>query len=455
MQAIAGQLAALGLDSLEVDFEKWIDRLSRHVAALEALDAYPDLHTTLQIEDGLAPATVDELLDRVEDAKDSTGAALNPEQEAWDVLTRVEEALAARREAEARFLREEASHSRAAYLHQAFGRARDVALEELYEEIKDRFVELYSELHDHEDSFDAQLRPSGAGLDLQVDFHGRGTHPPHALHSEGHQDSMGICLYLALAERLTAGAIDLIMLDDVMMSVDTEHRRALANLLATSFPHRQLIITTHDRTWASQLRSEGVVVARNSFHFFGWDVDSGPRVLEERGLWDRIGADIESDGVPTAAHRLRRGAEDFFANICDGLAARVRFRVTSRFELGDLIPAAMSRYKELIRMGKKAAQSWGDDETVERLEELNSVASQIFNRTQVEQWAINDNVHYNNWADFSPEDFRPVIEAFHDLFDLFRCSDCETLLRVTSIDSEMSGVTCQCGRLAWALVSRT
>ena len=59
-------------------------------------------------------------------------------------------------------------------------------------------------------------------LNLEVGFYGRGTFPPHAFHSEGHQDSMGLCLYLALAERLTEGLIDLIILDDVVMSVDVE-----------------------------------------------------------------------------------------------------------------------------------------------------------------------------------------------------------------------------------------
>ena len=71
-------------------------------------------------------------------------------------------------------------------------------------------MELYRELHGIDEAeFEASLVSSGAGIEFQVGFHGRGKHPPHALHSEGHQDSMGICLYLALAERLTQGYIDL------------------------------------------------------------------------------------------------------------------------------------------------------------------------------------------------------------------------------------------------------
>ncbi len=115
-----------------------------------------------------------------------------------------------------------------------FEAARNEVLGRLYDQIKDRFVGLYRQLNgSHEDNFSASLRPEEAGLLLEVDFYGRGTHPPHALHSEGHQDSMGLCLYLALAERITHGVIDVVMLDDVVMSVDAEHRRQVCHLLAT------------------------------------------------------------------------------------------------------------------------------------------------------------------------------------------------------------------------------
>ena len=50
-----------------------------------------------------------------------------------------------------------------------------------------------------EPDFSAELKPEEAALNLEVDFYGRGKYPPNAMHSEGHQDSMGICLWLALS----------------------------------------------------------------------------------------------------------------------------------------------------------------------------------------------------------------------------------------------------------------
>ena len=44
-------------------------------------------------------------------------------------------------------------------------------------------------------------------------------YPPAAYHSEGHQDGMGVCLYLALMKRRSATTSTIASLDDVVMSV--------------------------------------------------------------------------------------------------------------------------------------------------------------------------------------------------------------------------------------------
>jgi hypothetical protein len=37
----------------------------------------------------------------------------------------------------------------------------------------------------------------------------------------------------------------------------------------------------------------------------------------------------------------------------------------------------------------------------------------------VEQWAANKAVHYNEWANFGKRDFEPVVSAFRELHDCF------------------------------------
>ena len=115
------------------------------------------------------------------------------------------------------------------------------------------------------------------------------------------------------------------------------------------------------------------------------------------------------------------------------------------------MPAAMSQYKKLIGQAKKSAQSWGRAEQIEQLKKLESIYKPIFIRTNAEQWAINPNVHYNKWVDFSPNDFVPVRDAFQDFFSLFRCSKCESLIRLICDKTEAVAVRCNCGDFNWNL----
>ena len=48
------------------------------------------------------------------------------------------------------------------------------------------------------------------------------------------------------------------------MSVDADHRYQFCKLLKTQFPDTQFVITTHDRLWAEQMRSAGLVTAKTS-----------------------------------------------------------------------------------------------------------------------------------------------------------------------------------------------
>jgi hypothetical protein len=49
----------------------------------------------------------------------------------------------------------------------------------------------------------------------------------------------------------------------------------------------------------------------------------------------------------------------------------------------------------------------------------------------VERWAANKAVHYNEWVNFGKRDVEPVVSAFRELLDYFRCNGCQSWLYVT------------------------
>lgn len=400
----------------------------------------------------LAPEGFIDLLEHLKNAALEESPELTPQQTAWDTLSHLEESV---RALENRGREKDAAslyRSRGDILFTEYEKTRDSVLQSLYTRISGLFTEFYGVLHgDEQDSFNARLHPDGAALKLEVDFLGRGTHPPHALHSEGHQDSMGVCLFLALNEELSEGKTDLIVLDDVMMSVDTSHRKDLCRLLREKFPTHQFIITTHDKTWAKQLKQETVVTPPQLIEFTGWTIEAGPHVHQQLDLWQAIEEEISHDNVSEAAFKLRKGSEDFFESVCDSLGAEVIYNTAVQWQLDDWLPAAMQQYKTLLQRARRAAKDWGNTEVLASLDELESVRKQIYGRTYAEQWAINASVHYNNWENMSQEDFSPVIDAFRDLHDLFICSSCHGMLQKLPRKGPADIVKCPCGKVNWNL----
>jgi len=261
---------------------------------------------------------------------------------------------------------------------------------------------------------------------------------------------MGLCLFLALAERLGRHAFDLIILDDVVMSVDADHRRHVAQLLASEFPSKQLIITTHDRTWAYQLKTSGA--GRRQIEFYDWDLETGPHYQDAYDQWASIAEALEARDVSAAAAKLRRASEEFFSHACEVLEASVPYRADARWDLGALLPAAVSALRKKLREARQAAERWGNETAAEALGEMESVVRQIFARTQAEQWAVNPAVHYNRWAEMTPGDLQPVVEAFRDLFNAMRCSHCGGLYRVLKQNGRDASISCPCGALSATLV---
>jgi recombinational DNA repair ATPase RecF len=331
----------LNLKRTKENIDKWSDKLQTYINACEeplhdymASGLSSDLYKTLFRNAGFFR----ECKQVLKKAKELV-PQVTPELIAWDTLTRLEPTIPRYYSAKKVYDQAKQINKRAQTLYSLFEKVRQEQLGALYDSIKDRFSEFYRRLHsDDEDEFDAVLKADGK---FAVDFYGRGKHPPLALHSEGHQDSMGLCLYLALAERLTKDKCQLTVLDDVVMSVDASHRRQVCQLLKTYFPDRQFLITTHDKTWARQLQMEGVVKKAGCFEFNRWNIDTGPCVEIESEMWANIDRDLAKSDVPNAAFRLRNGGERFFEGVCDALGGQVRYKSDGRWELGDFMHAVI------------------------------------------------------------------------------------------------------------------
>jgi recombinational DNA repair ATPase RecF len=319
-------------------------------------------------------------------------------------------------------------------------------LDAIYKQVETEFRDLYRFINrEDEEGFDAHLTPSFGRLGFDVDFYGRGFFPPGAYHSEGHQDAMGLCLYLALMKHLLGAAFTFSVLDDVLMSVDAGHRREVCKLLKDRFPNTQFVLTTHDHIWLQHMKSEGLIKSTSAIRFRKWNVDQGPSEWQDRDVWTEIEGSVENNEIRQAAGLLRHYLEYISAEICHSLRARVEFRADAQFQLGDLLPAAIAKFKKLLKHGKVAAQSWGQQPEFEALDAREKKFCEIVAASNVENWQINPAIHFNQWASFVKEDFLPVVSSHKDLIDALRCKKCGTFYQVIPERGNLKSVECACG----------
>lgn len=153
--------------------------------------------------------------------------------------------------------------------------ARGEVLEDRYASVESTFKEYYGSINHDEEDINVKMEQTNAGVKFRVGFYDDDLHPPHAMHSEGHQDLMGICLFLALSKELSEHQDRFVLLDDVVMSIDEEHREQIAELFQGPISEEfQFIITTHDEIWEYQLQQLDVIPDENQYEL-DWDQENG------------------------------------------------------------------------------------------------------------------------------------------------------------------------------------
>ena len=416
--------------------------------AIERLNALLPLAETIKVLANV-PIIPQTILDDIRELEQVVAALPEPTKQdaAREWLVVAQERLEIWRDAMRKHKIAEDQALRTRQISDIYAAASDKVLAGIYADVEKDFASLYGFINrEDEDKFKAQLIPSLGKLGFDVDFYGRGFFPPGAYHSEGHQDGMGLCLYLALMKHLQGGNFTFSVLDDVLMSVDAGHRREVCALLKKEFPNTQFIMTTHDPIWLRHMRTEGIIGGRSAVHFRNWSVDLGPTRWDARDVWTEIADDLKDSDVRAAASLLRHYLEYESAELCHRLRAPVEFRDDAQYQLGELLPPAITRMRELYSRAKKAGNSWNQREIIEQLSAREHEFAKLAEASNAEQWQVNVAVHYNFWDNLGKEDFAPVVKAFHDLLGGFTCTDCGEYLRVSPEREVAESIRCECGK---------
>lgn len=421
-----------------------------NTGSLDGSAALADILTALaKFSDVAAP-----VLAEITELEKAVAALPEPskQDEARDWLTAANERLDAWRDAMRNLASAKSNAELAKKIASIYTATSDTVLTGIYQKVEKDFIALYRFVNsDDEDNFQAKLTPSLGKLGFDVDFYGRGFFPPGAYHSEGHQDGMGLCLYLALMRHLQGDGFTFAVLDDVLMSVDIGHRRQVCAMLKNQFPTTQFVMTTHDSIWLRHMRTEGLVGGRNFVQFKNWTVDQGPTKWDSRDVWQEIDDYLKANDVRAAAALLRHYLEYEAGELCHRLRAPVEFRADAQYQLGELLPAAIGREKKLLGKAKAAANSWNKKDVVAQIAAREEAFNVLVTASNTEQWQVNAAVHFNSWTNLSKEDFTPVVQAFKNMLAGMACAGCASYFRVAPDRESPEFFCCDCGTTNFSL----
>jgi energy-coupling factor transporter ATP-binding protein EcfA2 len=267
---------------------------------------------------------------------------------------------------------------------------RKLFVEDELQSIGTEVDRLYNALHPGEKlgriklSLDPQFKQS---LNLTAQFHSESDITPQSLYSESHLDTLGFAVFFAMAKKYqTEGS--LIILDDVVTSVDEKHLDRFIKLLhdeADNFTH--VLVTTHYRPWRDRYRQHRAPGGKMHFiELRSWSVEAGIRTYCAKSMVQELrdalaAADFNRRDISNTAGLLME-------NILDWLTVRYACRLARKadplYTLKELADAVSQ--KELIkvlrvlRLKDGTADGWDEHplkERVEAIKKLSAVRNQV------------------------------------------------------------------------------
>jgi recombinational DNA repair ATPase RecF len=260
-------------------------------------------------------------------------------------------------------------------------------------------------------------------LRVEVILRNGSTCGPQEIFSEANLDLLAILIYLAVAKAsLKPSSALILVLDDVLQSVDAAHRVRTAEHILREFGDWQIIFTAHDRLWFEQLKQ---IFANSRMDVIPlvldeWRFDGGPLIKGiQRSSSAELSWVIGNGEPPTIAAKAGQILEQDVQELSWTLPVKIDRRRDDRYELGILWPRVCSALSKST---------------------LASITE------EVNRWFVLRNLvgaHYNEWASSAE---RSDIIAFANsvlaLHSSIYCGECMTF--VSNLGN--GNYSCRCGK---------
>jgi len=315
--------------------------------------------------------------------------------------------------------------------------SRKTAIRVLMSAIANTTDEYYQCIHPGESigSPTFEIPEGGTGsIKIVSEFYGT-EDDPRGHYSEGHIDSLGLCIFLAIRrfQYNQNPALSLLVLDDVLQSVDAGHRRKTAEMIFEKFNDHQIVITTHDALWFDYLKQASHHMGKKKSKYYkisDWHIDIGPIFGDHLNDYEWLTSSRSRKTNPQdKAIKAGRLLEEVLQNMCNNLWISVRFDLSGKYTIDPLWSAFYPKTKGFGRFYSLTKQHLD-----------------IIEKTRnIRNWA---GAHWNSWAvnltDLEAQEF---CDAVIGLRKCVYCEHCnEFIRRVSEINDLWS---CRCEKIRY------
>lgn len=219
------------------------------------------------------------LYKQISDGKRDIENNLSSSRETLRQITAIKSNLELRNEKKLLAVETEKKLTKLTELHSMVEKTRKNFLDSVLVEISNTIDDYYQKMHPDEGigKIKCFMKSGGiSSLEILAKFHSMEDIPPAAYYSESHLDTLGVCVFIALAKHYNNDGTILVF-DDILTSVDVEHLERFMQLLSDlGDEFEQIIITTHYRPLRERYRyARGAVGNVSIKELRNWDIDKG------------------------------------------------------------------------------------------------------------------------------------------------------------------------------------
>lgn len=272
------------------------------------------------------------------------------------------------------------------------------------------------------------------GITIEYKYNDEWVSPPQKYFSESHLNCFGISFFLASVIAFNKKN-KFIVLDDVISSFDSTHRKRFADLLFEKFANYQFILLTHEAQWFSYVRQ---LAKRKGWKIeeIKWTEAKGAHLEEKpNDLKEFIERELANSSIETLGNPIRKYLEAKLKDICLNLEVKVNFR------LNDVNEKRMA--DELLNELKSRIKDKGGQDLKAKIPIIERVANSSI---------LGNLLSHDNPFDAKIGDLKAFWEDIKELESVFYCQEtaCKRPeVSMKNYDSVANKVRCGCDKIKY------